>query len=301
MTTTNQNASDILTNNFMLASFSSKMGAQSKTDKAATDEMLIGKGAKRGSAKAIKNLWAGADAEVKDIASVINKARGQFYSITQPFLGTDSRLLANAAFITEFMPFMTAVKVELAKALARFELVYTTRVQQALHNLGGLAQSSDYPTYDEFARGCSVSHRMSPVPSGVDWSRASLPSGVSDKLAEKTRQQTERACNEAIKSALVRMIKPLESLHKATSVQEEGRLRARPFAASIYTNLELVARNCSLFNIFNDPDITDMVEEVEQLLRYDIAELKGSESAKVVINEEVNDVLEKFADMGWAA
>ncbi len=66
-----------------------------------------------------------------------NKARQQFYSLTQPYLEGNLRLLANECLIGEFLPVMGRAKVEMQNALTKFEQVYDMRVGQAMHNLGG--------------------------------------------------------------------------------------------------------------------------------------------------------------------
>lgn len=299
--------SEIIASHYLLVTFTSGMGRRTKTDRRASDETTTNYGARKGSAKVVKDLYHGASDEIDAIESAISKARHLHYGMTVPFSPTGEkgpRLLYNEDLLRKdgYAGSMARAKAAVEQALDALEAVYDIRVQQAMDNLKGLASQSDYPTFQEFKSACHVGFVMEPVPTVDGWGNSTLLAHerVGEKLIEHTKRNTEKQVNRAVTNALERVIEPLQRMLNATSVKESGKYPR--FYDSVVGNLEEVARLLRNFNLYNDPQIAQLQQAIEsKLLKYTPEQLRANEGLKDELNgaaKEVNALLEA---MDWAA
>jgi hypothetical protein len=299
--------SEIIASNYLLVTFTSGMGRRTKKDRRASEETTANYGARKGSAKVVKDLYHGASEEIDAIASAIAKARNLHYSMTVPFSPTGekgARLLHNEDLLRTdgYAGCMARAKAAVDKALDALEAVYDIRVQQAMAHLQGLAMQDDYPTFAEFKAACHVGFVMEPVPTADGWGNSTLlvHERVGSKLIEHTKRNMEKQVNRAVTNALERVVEPLQRMLNATTMTGAGKY-PRLFD-SIVGNMEEVARLLHNFNLYNDPQIAQLQRAIEtKLLRYSPDQLRANEGLKEELNGAAKEVSALLEAMDWAA
>lgn len=297
-----QQVEDTLSKSFMLVNLVINNAPRSKTDRTATTELLVGKGARKGAAKAVKDLFVGADGEIKVITALLNKARSANYEMTQPYeLAGNGRVLANEMVMAEHGYFQTMadIKAELALELDRFKHVYPLRISEAIQNLGGLADSADYLAWDEFRASIGFEFTFLPMTNTRQWAQNTLDAVAIDGLIARQAKKTEASANAMIKTAVNRALEPIKQLAFSTRQTAEGEKKGRVYEG-VLDNVGAMVRNLRQFNIYKDSAIEALCDEVEAyVLQYDIKQLRASETAKIDVHKASTQVLSKFEQLGW--
>ena len=301
------NITETVANHYLLVTFVSGMGRRTKTDRKRSDETTANYGARRGAARVVKDLYYGASQEIDAIESAINRARHVHYGMTVPFSAAGDkgpRLLYNEDLLRKdgYAANMAKAKRAVEDALNELQAVYDVRVQQAQENLKGLADASDYPTFDEFKSACHVSFVMEPVPTEGSWGNSTLlmHERIGEQLIAHTRRNTEKQVSRAVANALERVTLPLQRLLNATTPKDGGKY-PRMFD-SVISNMEEVARLLRNFNLYNDPQVTELQQAIEaKLLKYSTEQLRSNEALKKEINESAKEVAGILENMDWAA
>lgn len=297
---------ETISNNYLLVTFTSGMGRRTKTDKGASAKTTADYGARKGAAKVVKDLYHGASAEIDAIEAAINKARNLHYGMTVPFSAAGDkgpRLLANEDLLrrdTGYAAVMAKAKAAVTEALSALEAVYDIRVDEAKHNLNGLAVDSDYPSFDEFKAACHVGFVMEPVPTANSWGNSTLlmHERIGEQLVAHTTRNVEKQVSRAVRNALERVVAPLQRLLSATTQKENGKYPK--FYDTAVTNMEEVARLLRNFNLYKDPEVTKLQQAIEdKLLRYTPEQLRANDGLKAELNNAAKEVSDIMDAMDW--
>ena len=287
---------------FLLVTFSSSMGRRTKTDRRATDKLTSEAGAKKGSAKAVKDLFFQASEEIDAIAAAISVARREHMELTAAFSSADkkgARLISNVDFMQLYAKAMSKGKTEVQKCLSTLEPVFDYRVQMAMANLAGLSCPSDYPTFEEFASQCSIGFEVEVVPRAQDWERNSLAltQSVGDKFQSHTQNAIERKIECAVRDTVERLEIPLRALIKTTTATDGKYPR---FFDTAVTNMADVCSALKRFNLFKDPQIDAIVNRIEtDIACYTPGQVRSSESIKEDIHETAQEVQTLLDATSW--
>ena len=114
------------------------------TDRAVTDEVLKRKNATEGAA-VVKKRPIPNSPELKRIESLSNTLRNRGKKYCLPWIGNGWYLLPTANY-ADFMRAMAQANTEWDQAVDAFIKVYATQVHDAVNNLGGMYDSSLYPS-----------------------------------------------------------------------------------------------------------------------------------------------------------
>lgn len=298
---TNKLIGDGFKGNFMLVSLQMRVFAGRKTDKDAGRAATNNAGAMDGSAKVIKDLFAGADTELKAAKAAYGAVRNYVYEATTPWATNEigaqrgPRLLPTQKSI-EFMKTYNTLAQEAAGAVKVLEAVYPTRVQSAMTNLGTLGHADEYPDVSELAGLFSLQLDFDSVPDSQDFSGMDLPPQVATYLVNKMEQRQGAAVNNATENVRGRILSELGRITEQMSKVAAGE-KTRLYG-SLITNVESLAGLMRSLNVAQDPDVEAMVARIEkELCSHTIDEVKNSGSLPAALAVDSADLAKALAEM----
>ena len=298
----------LLSVEYTLVEFTATSGPRTKTDRKASEATTDNAGAKKGSAKVVKDLFHGASQEVDAIDAAVAAARAVHYQLTAPWVTdgdvkrkTGPRLLANYDLLRDdgYAQQMAQAKKTIVEALVKLEQVYAFRVQQAMSNLGDLAKESDYPSFAEYRAACTLKFRPKPVTTSESWGQSNLLlTNVGNKLVQTTQDDVAAQVNIAIHNTMMRLVKPMERMINATTFNDEKE-KYPAFYETVVTNLQDACHAIRSFNLYNDGEINALVSRIEDgLCQYDVEEIRANEGLKAELHDnaiEISDIMSKMA------
>jgi hypothetical protein len=252
-----------------------------------SDEVIANKGAVRGSGKFIKDLFVGADAELKEVNRLANSVRSLVYARTVPMSNNSDGAkrggrLVNAMESLNLLREITPQVKEHSEAVDRLANVYDLRVQQGLQNLNGMGRASDYPDKTEIRSRFAIHVDLIPVPSISDFTRTSIPSQLVEGYGQRLADSAVSMFQNGMDDLKQRTLEKLRTM--ATMLGKQGAGEKTRLYDSLVTNLQdLVALTRSM-NVFNNPELTKLADNIEaQLLQHpvDVYRLNPSKAAEV--------------------
>lgn len=286
----------IMTQHFMLVTCASSRPPQSKKLRKVGEDIARQNGANGNTISATKELWVDCP-EMEAVGTAINAALTLHRKYTAPFSMDGVRLIKNITLMEKYIPEMGTAIENIEKQADNLLSVYDQRVREQLTKLGGFGEITDYPSADEINNWDWFGYRMLPVPAARDWDRVEGVS-IGQYLADQTADMVTEAAKLAVQDACKRVVKPVQAMAYATDPQAGGK-RARPVHESLVENIRQAVENLTTFNIFADPVVSEMINQLAQLARYTPEQIKLSESAKVALHEEADNLLARMADLGW--
>lgn len=306
------NIQEIMATRYTLVAFTRTFVGQQRTDKLASREITSIKGADKGTYRAIKNIWPAQGAadklvpELKAIKDAQETAYNLHMSLTSPFsevLGT--RLLNNAEIISAdgYAAKMATSMGKMHSAINALEPVYDLVVHGCMQRLNGGGELADYPSFDQLRDKCTIKYTFFPVPSGDAFTRAAgLQGNVLQDLQASVADEMELAAKNAIKGAFMEVIDPLERMVRQTAPLQAGE-KTRRIYDSLVENMEHAVYALKNFNLYSDPEIDTLRISLEKLIAFTPAQIKDSDSVKVVLHKTALDCIDQvnsIADnMGW--
>ena len=267
-----------------------------ETDKEVTDEVTHGKSASNSAGKFIKNLMANVQEHAdlgRDRAGWYNWIKAQ----TFPWAGA-WRYLPNAriaSFMAEFNVRHIAT-MGLVDALCN---VYQHRIGNMAFTLGSMFKASDYPTVEQVRSKYRVTMHTANVPEG-DF-RNAVSQDLADDLHNHYCRQAEELKNAIVTEQRGQFIEVMQAITKScdmhTVTDDNGQVKVR--RGKIYdTTIARALEYCDTFSQFNlddDPKLEEARRALQDTLRdVDVKKLKQSDSMRVVVKENIDDILSKF-------
>jgi hypothetical protein len=256
-------------------------------DRDASQTTARNAGAVENSAKVVKTLLAGADAQLKQVHAAIDAARACYYKWTLPLsFGGDeargARFLPNTAFF-DFMKEVSFHRHEIVKARDAFILAYPAAVARAKQNLGHLAKDEDYPDAADIARSFDFRLDIVPVPSGSRF--CGLPDGVIQQLQEALDKKMQSAASDALRDAWERAREHIERMAEQLSKEKPK------IYDTLVTNGRDLVELLKHFNLFKDPELEKMRGDLARLVEHEPDELRKDPQLRTAIAGEARDVL----------
>jgi hypothetical protein len=265
---------DALASNYLLVSFALRSYSGKVTDKTASNEVIANKGATRDSGKFVKNLLAGADGELKAVNQLGTALRGFVYSRTVPWSNsTDGakrgdRLIAATESI-EFLRELNLIKKDYDSAVLRLQTVWDQRIKEALGNLGGLGNSTEYLDAADVPSKFSVSVDLLPVPQLSDFSRINVPVELASAMGQRHMQLEEIKVQNAKDDLRQRMLEEIQRM--ATQLKKCAAGEKTRLYDSLVTNLQDLVRLARSMNMTGNSKFTELADRIEsELLKYPV-------------------------------
>lgn len=260
--------------NYMLVDLQLRSWSGKSTDREVSSEVIASKGAGRDSGRFIKNLFSGADGELKAVNQMGNAIRTFVYSKTLPWSNGSSganrgdRLIA-ATKSFEFLKELNQIKQQYDAAVTALVTVYDQRISEAKSNLQGMANDADYPDVGTVAERFAVSVDLRPVPTIQDFARVNVPSALAEALGQRHMQLAETQAANAMSDLKQRLLEQLQRM--AIQLNKAGDGTKTRLYDSLVTNLQDLVSLARTMNVHNNQELSALADKIEvQLLQHPV-------------------------------
>lgn len=305
MTTNTQQLNDALAANYLLVSMSLRSWSGKRTDRTASDELIASKSATKDSGAFVKNLLASAGAELKVVHQLGNALRQFVYTQTLPWSAASDgalrgeRLLATTKSM-DFLRDLNGIKKEYDVAVSGLVAVWPTRVQEAMRNLGQLADASDYPSATELPEMFSMNVELRPVPSVADFTRLNVPSALAQALGDRHIHQAELQVENAMRDLRDRLTTELQRI--STQLGKHARGEKTRLYDSLVTNMQNLVGLARNMNVMNNPQLAGLADKIEsQLLQAPVDSYRANVTLAETASKAAQDLaMEAAVDAVWS-
>lgn len=260
-----QELSTALASNYLLVDMQLRSWSGKRTDREASTEMIQAKNAARDSGAFVKNLLASAGQELKEVHTMGNALRTFVYNNTLPWSTSDGakrgeRVLGTVKALP-FLADLNALKKEYDRAVLSLVAVWPQRVAEAMQNLGGLANSADYPDTSQLSAMFSVTVDLKPIPAVSDFSRLNVPAELAEALGARHQQLAQVQVENAMKDLRERFLEELNRIDKQMSKVEHGE-KTRIYD-SLITNMQVLTEMAKSMNLTGNAKLDELVAKIE--------------------------------------
>jgi hypothetical protein len=295
---------DALASNYLLVDISFRAWGGERINSSVSDEVVSAKHASRDAGKFRMKLLASADTELKAVRAQIVALRSFVYSRTLPWSLSDgdtakkgSRLIATAQAM-QFIADTATMKRSYDQSVLDLQAVWNGRVQQALLNLGDMADPSVYPAASEVPNLFNVTIELRPMPAVSDFARLTVPAplaqALGDRLANQTRVQVTNAMTD-LRDRLAKEVGRIATQLGKVSVGEKTKLYE-----SMLTNTQELCDLADSMNLTGSERFTEVIDKVRRdLLRYPIDTLREDVGTAKVVAVQAEQVLEDMGNIEW--
>ena len=277
----------LTTDNAMLVSQKISRWSPTKTDRQAGDDLATLKKAQSDAGKYIKNLVS--RNEFKPVRRAYNDLRTDHYKRTLAWNDEGLRLLGGAHFreYTDSQHELQLIYKKAADDFANNE--YALARENAIIRLGELFRSDDYPEPSELVLMFTVEHKFLPIPTADDF-RVSLPNGDADEIKKQIMADTQAMQAQATREAWERLHKVVQ--HMVDRLSETDAV----FRNSLLGNVQETVDLLPALNIFGDPELDKMAEQVKaKLLQADVDELRFDPVTRTSVAMDAKELASKMS------
>jgi len=258
----------------MLVSLTITQWAARKLDKTTSFEVCNAKSADQGSGSFHKQIIP--KGYLKNINQLVNRIRNFHYSNTLAWTHKGSDLLPSRNYM-KYVNQMGKLQDKFNAAVEDFLDHYDTVVKQAVNNLHGLYEESDYPTAEMIRRKFKMEINMTPIPSSGDF-RIDINQKELDKLKAKLELQLTEAQTAAEQDLFSRLY---TAIAKATiTLRTPGKI----FRNTLILNIEELCTAIPDMNINNNKQLDDIA----------FNNLKLSQSVDIKALRDIDDTDYRF-------
>lgn len=292
---------ELLASNYLLASLNVRIWSGKKTDKDATQELLVNKGAIANAASVVKSLLAGNDAKLKETSAAFTRIRSFFYENSSPWTTNTvgamkgDRLVSTAASIT-FLGEFARLKKDADNVLAEFLNEYDQAVASASVSLGALYDPTQYPTKLQVSGLFSANMDLRPVPEAADFDRlTNVPADLATGLKDLYERSIKTQMNNALSDVQSRLLSELERMDTQLSKVAAGE-KTRLFK-SMTGNLKHLVSMARSLNFSNNKEINAIADNIEDnLLKYEVDDYKDNTALARGIAKAAKDIHAQASD-----
>jgi hypothetical protein len=237
-----------------------------RRDRVAEKEYSDSKGVRSDTFETKKNIFTGADAILNDIKSLVNETRAFHYDITLPWQHGHTATLANG-LIPQYREKLAGFQNRMDQLNDSLKVEWPTMKKNAKGVLNGSFNEKDYPPIEKVIKSNYIRAKYTPVGTGSDI--RSTVSGAEDPALDEIRKEIDADVKEAYDAAHQALWERLYEVLKVASKNlqkinsDDGRFRTE-----WYDNLSGLLSTLPHLNIHNDPRITEIQQEAEELLKY---------------------------------
>jgi molybdopterin converting factor small subunit len=295
---------DALASNYLLVDLQLRSWSGKSTDRSASDEVISNKGATRDSGRFVKNLFAGADGELRAVNQQATAIRAYVYSRTLPWSNNtdgakrgDRLISAKQSF--EFLKELNEIKREYDAAVSKLQAMWDTRKAEAIQNLGGLAREDDYPDPNTLPDMFSVSVDLRPVPTMGDFKRVNVPAELAEALGERHMQLAEAQVSNALDDLKKRLLESLQRM--GTQLKKAGAGEKTRLYDSLVTNLQDLVGLARTMNVKGKNELSDLADKIEaQLLQHPVEVYRNHPEKAVAVAHAADQIaVEAALEQTW--
>jgi hypothetical protein len=288
---------DAVRSTALLADLTISVWSAERTDHAIMEQVKRDANAVGNVGRAVKNLLAGVDTQLKETRSAFMACRTLHYSLTLPWVAnphatrmTGPRLLPTALFM-RYVEEMGKQKRAAMQQLDAFVLEYPNLQQQAMQNLGGLAQASDYPTPGQIKAQFDVRFDFEPVPAAQSF--GGLPPATLEKLGNALQRKQENMTRNAQAAMWTEARERIQHLAEKLADPEAK------FKNTTVVGVQDLLTLLPGWNVAGDERIAEIVSDVKEMLAgIDVKDLRKDEIVRKQVAGEAQKVVDKLAQWG---
>lgn len=298
----NTEIAEALASNFMLISLTVRKWSGKSVDRKATEDTLSLNHATAGAGKFIKSAMAGADKELKQCNSDFDAVRTYLYANSLPYStssgnNTGPRLVSTA----QSMEVLKGIQERINTAEASINsllAVYDERRNEAMQNLGALANASDYPTGDELRSMFGVHVDVQPVPATGDFSRTSIPAELAQGLGDRMARQQNAVMQTAIDDIRKRVLTEVKRI--AVQMRKYGDGEKTRLYETLTTNITGLVQLLDDSNVSGNSDVDDLVKEIrDSLCTHSISDIKKKPSLATEVAQKAERIAINVDSIEW--
>ena len=288
---------DAVRSTALLANLSVSTWSGERTDRSLMDEIKSNKGAVGNAGRAVKNLMCGVDEHIRKVQAAYKNARYAHYDLTLPWITNPRaavqggpRLLPTALF-EKYLTTMSEIRNKANVTLGEFLNDYPNLVQQAMSNLGGMAQQSDYPDVEEVKTLFKLAFDFEPIPSGASFQGLSV--GTTVKLSKMLEAKQRRAA-EAAQGAMWTQVRERVS-HLVDRLAEPD----TRFKGATVEDVRAMIDILPGWNVTNAAQVPTVVMKIDRMMSgVDADKLRKDDRLRKVVLEQCKDILKFMIDEG---
>ena len=153
--------------------------------------------------------------------------------------------------------------------------------------LGPIFKASEYPPKDRVEEFFSFEHELKPVPD-EGHIILDLESEVLDDLRQSLKEQNEKNLKRSVTDMWERLFKPVNKMAEIC-------LNDKKVFSSVIDNLEDIVSIIPALNIIDDPNISDMADEIKnRLLVHTTGQIRDDKRLKKDLGKEADDIAKKI-------
>lgn len=301
--TDNTQLNDAIAANYMLVDISFRAWGGERVNSTISDEVVQAHHATADAGKFRMKLLASADAELKAVRAEIVALRSFVYSRTLPWsLNSEgakkgSRLIATADAM-QFLADTARRKGSYDASVIELQSVWDARVQQALANLGGMADPNAYPKAADVPNLFSVVIELRPMPLVGDFSRLSVPAALAEALGERLADQARTQVTNAMTDLRDRLTAEVQRM--AEQLGKAGAGEKTKLYETLLTNTGSLCDLARSMNLTGSQKFSDLIDKIEQdLLRYPIETLREDRGTAALVAGHAKAVLTDINNVDW--
>lgn len=293
---------EALASNFVLIDLTVRKWSGKSVDHKATEDTLQLNHATSGAGKFIKTAMAGADKELRQCSSDFDAVRTYLYSHSLPYspsagINKGPRLVSvkNSMDVLKGINKRVAVATNSINELLN---VYDQRRDQAMANLGSLANPADYPTGDELRNLFGIHVDVLPVPSTGDFSRTAIPADIATALGQRMAKQQDAVMRAAVNDLRKRVLTEVKRI--ATQLGRYGEGEKTRLYETLVTNIQGLVKLLADSNISGNEGIDALVQNIKNsLCKHDIKQIKQSPALAADIAKKAKQIAIDVDSIEW--
>ena len=232
---------------------------------------------------------------LEPIRKVAGAARERYYTLTLPWSDVGGRLLSTTGFL-DYSNEMRSLKNQFFDEIRRFVTAYPDLIEEARKRLNGMFDADDYPPVESLMKRFEFTSIASPLPNTSNWVL-----DLANEEMEVLRTEAEARVNSnvdiAVKDTYRRVAevtsRMAERLRAYDDINPETQKPSGLFRDSLVTNvLELVDILPGL-NITEDPTLTEISKDLQQLCRFDPKSLRAEPTFRKMTVTAADAILAK--------
>lgn len=282
-----------LSSSCMLVEYSIGVWEGQRKDRKASDEVIVSKQARKGSARVYKDLLPNCH-ELTAVKQHRNAARKYHREHTLPWSNLGYRIVTNQMWL-EYYRVVTEQQNEFYRLVQRFLDVYDIEVAKAQAHytaLGSLFDPSDYPSANELRNKFHFDCVPLPLPETDDF-RVDVQNDMKEQLKSDYGSFYQRQMAAAMSDIWERLLTPLQNM-SARLDYHEGE-KPTGFHSSLVSNVTDMLEVMKCCNVTNDPEMERVRGELVRTLRNVTADtLRENPHTRATVKRNVDEIIKNL-------
>jgi hypothetical protein len=184
------------------------------------------------------------------------------------------------------------------ESVLALQSVWDQRVQEAIANLAGMANATDYPTAAQVPSLFNVTIELRPMPAVGDFTRLQVPAALAEALGERLANQTRTQVENAMTDLRDRLAEEVQRM--AVQLGKAGAGEKTKLYESMLTNTQALCQLARNMNLTGSERFGQLIDKIEQdLLRYPIETLREDKQTAAHVASKAQQVLTDIGNIEW--